>query len=435
MGALGDLLADGIPQNVGQQMHDDMAALFPIPRSITGPGVRTTLDQVADRLPLTRHEVPSGTQVYDWTVPHEWSVRDAFIATPEGRRIVDFQQLNLHLVAYSRPVDATMTLAELQPHLHSLPEQPELVPFRNTYYSDSWGFCLSHSVRQQMPDDVSYRVVVDTSLEPGSLTYGECVLPGQVEDEVLLSTHVCHPSMANDNLTGIVLQTALGQILSRVDRRLTYRLVFVPGTIGSLVWLSRNEERLTHIKHGLVLTGLGGPGPLVYKRSRHGRRVVDRAAQLVVGPVGELRDFSPWGYDERQYNSPGFDLPVGRLSRTPHGEYPEYHTSGDNLSLVTPGALESALTAVVEILRLLESEATYLSQSPYGEPSLGKRGLYPSIGGQHAQDSVMAMLWMLNQSDGAHSLLDVAERSGVDVRLLCDAASCLLDAGLLATEE
>jgi aminopeptidase-like protein len=324
-----------------------------------------------------------------------------------------------------------MTYAELEPHLHTLPEQPELVPFRNAYYSDAWGFCLSHNALQTMREDAEYRVVIDTSLEPGSLSYAECVLPGEVQQEVLLSTHICHPSLANDNLTGIVVMTQLGQILASVERRLTYRLVFLPGTIGSLVWLHRNEQQLSRIRHGLVLTGLGGPGALVYKRSRHGRRAVDRAAALVVGGQGTVRDFSPWGYDERQYNSPGFDLPVGRLTRTPHGEYPEYHTSGDNLSLISPQALTEALSAVVQILDVLESDLTYVNESPKGEPALGKRGLYPSIGGQHAQERVMAMLWMLNQSDGQHSLLDIAERSGVAAPVLHHAATNLCNVGLL----
>lgn len=408
-----------------------MQALWPIPRSLTGPGVRQSLDLISQRLPLTLHEVPSGTEVYDWTVPLEWTVRDAYIEAPDGTRVVDFARSNLHVLAYSTPVDTTLTLAELAPHLHSLPEQPDLVPFRNAYYSPTWGFCLSHEARQRMRDDVSYRVVVDTSLESGSLTYAECVLPGRVKDEVLLSTHICHPSLANDNLTGMVLMAQIGDVLAQVDRHLTYRLVFVPGTIGSLVWLSRNEHRLSSIKHGLVLTGLGGPGPLVYKRSRHGARVIDRAAEIVVMPDGEVRDFSPWGYDERQYNSPGFDLPVGRLTRTPHGEYPEYHTSGDNLDLIDPTAMADALDAVLAILDVVENDCTYINQSPKGEPALGKRGLYPAIGGQHAHDHVVAMLWVLNQSDGQHSLLDIAERSGIDFRALRDAASSLCSAGLL----
>ena len=412
-------------------MLADMATLFPIPRSLTGPGVRQTLDMVGERLPLTRHEVPSGTPVYDWTVPREWTVREAYIEAPDGTRVVDFAVSNLHLVAYSIPVDERMTLSQLAPHLHSLPAQPDLVPFRNAYYSDTWGFCLSHNTLREMREDVEYRVVVDTSLEPGSLTYAECVLAGQVEDEVLLSTHVCHPSLANDNLTGIVALAYLGQILAGVEHRLSYRLVFVPGTIGSLTWLSRNEHQLDRIKHGLVLTGLGGPGGMVYKRSRHGRRAVDRAAALVLGDEGDVRDFSPWGYDERQYNSPGFDLPVGRLTRTPHGEYPEYHTSGDNLSLISPRAMTDSLATLMEIITLLENDLSYVNQSPKGEPSLGKRGLYPSIGGQHAQDQVMAMLWMLNLSDGDRSFLDIAERSGVEISLLRHAVASLTAVGLL----
>ena len=416
----------------GEAMYAAVERLYPICRSITGDGVRATLDILAESLPIERRGVQSGTQAFDWTVPDEWNVRDAYIADRQGRRVVDFRRHTLHLVSYSVPVRATMTLDELRPHLHTLADRPDWIPYRTTYYHRNWGFCLADEQLRSM-DEGPYEVVIDSTLEPGELTYGELVLPGESAEEVVISAHVCHPSLANDNLSGIAVAMEVARSLRACSaRRFTYRFLFAPGTIGSLTWLSRNADVLSRIRHGLVLTGLGGPGPLVYKRSRRGERDVDRAAAHVVARRGgEIRSYSPYGYDERQFNAIGFDLPFGRLSRTPHGEYPEYHTSADDLSFVKPSELAESYLAVLEILDVLENDEAYRNLSPYGEPQLGRRGLYPSTGGKPATDMVMAMLWVLAYSDGSTSLLDIASIAGSDFAGLRGAASALLAAGLL----
>jgi aminopeptidase-like protein len=416
---------------VGDSMHAFMRELFPICRSITGDGVRDTLEAVGRRIPLELHEVPSGTEVLDWTVPEEWNIRDAYIAK-DGRRVVDFQKSNLHVVSYSEPVRASVPLAELRPHLQALPEHPEWIPYRTSYYSRTWGFCLA---QQQLDglEEGDYEVVIDSTLEPGSLTYGECFLQGEREDEVLLTTHVCHPSLANDNLSGIALLTEIGARLQDAPRSLSYRLLFIPGTIGSITWLARNESGVSRIMAGLVLACLGDAAPLTYKRSRRGDALVDRAAAYVLGrgPDGEVVDFVPWGWDERQFNSPGFDLPVGSLSRSREGEYEEYHSSADDLELVRPDSLENASQAVLEILDVLETDRSYVNLAPKGEPQLGRRGLYPRMGGPDAEDEQLAMLWVLNQSDGRNSLLDIAHRSGIPFGAISAATSRLREAGLL----
>jgi aminopeptidase-like protein len=421
------------PTGVGESMHAFMRELFPICRSITGEGVRETLAAVGRRIPLEMHEVPTGTSVLDWTVPDEWNIRDAYIAK-DGRRIVDFRESNLHVVSYSEPVEVVMPLAELRPHLHTLPEHPEWVPYRTSYYSRAWGFCLSQRQLDGL-ENGDYEVAVDSTLEPGSLTYGECFLPGEREDEVLLTTHVCHPSLANDNLSGIALLTELGARLQAVPRSLSYRLLFIPGTIGSITWLARNEGHVSKIAAGLVLACVGDGAPLTYKRSRRGNALIDRAAAYVLERGDEearIIDFVPWGWDERQFNSPGFDLPVGALSRSREGEYQEYHSSADNLDLVRPEPLEKALEAVLTIIELLESDRRYVNLAPKGEPQLGRRDLYPQVGGPAAEQEQLAMLWVLNQSDGRQSLLDVAERSGLQFTAISAAATRLREAGLLA---
>ncbi len=418
------------------RMRARMEALYPICRSITGDGVRRTLDVIgealAPELTLARVGVPSGTTAYDWTVNDEWNVRDAWIADATGRRVVDFGEHNLHLVSYSVPVRARMSMDELRPHLHTLPEHPDWIPYRTTYYSRTWGFCLTQRQLDAMGEG-PYDVVVDTTLEPGELTYGELVIPGETAEEVLFTSHVCHPSLANDNLSGIVVALELARELAALpQRRFSYRFLFAPGTIGSITWLSRNRAQLDRIRHGLVLTGLGGPGALVYKRTRRGERTIDRAASHVVSRRGgEVRDYSPYGYDERQFNAIGFDLPVGRLSRTPHGEFPEYHTSADDLGFVKDEELLDAHAALMRIVEILEHDAAYLNLSPHGEPQLGKRGLYPTTGGKSASDAVMAMLWTLGYSDGRATLLDIADRADLDFAQVCRAASDLAGAGLL----
>ena len=325
-----------------------------------------------------------------------------------------------------------MTLTELRPHLHTLPDNPDWIPYRTTYYHRTWGFCLTQRQLDAM-DEGPYEVVVDTSLEPGELTWGELVIPGESADEVLVSAHVCHPSLANDNLSGITVATELAATLAAGPRRrLTYRFLFAPGTIGSITWLSENPGTIASVKHGLVLTGLGGGGPLVYKRTRRGDRHIDRAAaHVVTRHDGEVRDYSPYGYDERQYNALGFDLAVGRLSRTPHGEYPEYHTSADDLAFVGDDELVASYDAALAIFDVLERDRACLNLSPHGEPQLGKRGLYPTTGGRAASDAVMAMLWILACSDGRTSLLDIAERADLAFALMDAAARDLTAGGLL----
>jgi len=409
--------------------------MYPICRSITGNGVRQTFDLIAERIALARIEVPSGAPVFDWEVPREWNVRDAYIADAAGRRLVDFRAHNLHLVNYSAPVDRTMTLEELQPHLHSLPDRPDWIPYRTTYYRENWGFCLRHRDRETLGPG-PFRVVVDSTLSQGSLSLGEAVIEGSTRDEAIVYTHTCHPSLANDNLTGIAVAVALARALAAERPRLTWRFVFGPGTIGSLAWLSRNEARLPELRAGLTIGLLGDPGPLRYKRSRRGDTVTDRAAAQVLGapPFGAaLGDFEPYGYDERQFCSPGFDLPVGRITRSPNGSYPEYHTSADDLSLIRESSLAESIRAVAAMIAALDANRRILNLSPKGEPRLGKRGLYGSVGGAGPGEFEHALLWVLSLGDGSHDLLAMAERSGLALDILDRAAEALEKAGLART--
>lgn len=431
--------ADVADENLGREILAVIEELYPICRSITGDGVRQTLAIVGRQIPLERHEVPSGTRVLDWTVPDEWNVRDAWVNNRAGERVIDFRRSNLHLLNYSEPVaPRRVSRAELLEHLHTLPEHPDWIPYRTSYYRPAWGFCLAQRTLEGMTDG-SYEVCVDTTLAPGALTYGECILPGDGRDEVFFSCHCCHPSLANDNLSGIAVATALARYVAELPRRrYTYRFLFIPGTIGAITWLARHEEDARRIRHGLVLSGLGDGGPLTYKRSRVGQAPIDRAAALVLAgrtPPGRLLDFSPYGYDERQYGSPGFDLPVGRLGRTPHGEYPEYHTSADDLSFVRPDRLADSLEALVEIVHVLEHDGRYLNRYPKGEPQLGRRGLYRQTGGApRLPQYETAVLWVLNQSDGRHSLLDIAARAGLPFAAVRQAAQALEEAGLVTPE-
>ncbi len=408
--------------------------LFPLYRSVTGAGLRETLRRVSRVVPLQLHEVPSGTPVFDWSVPKEWAFRSARLTGPDGQVIADAERCNLELVSYSVPLAVRLSLDELQPHLFSLPDQPDLIPYRTSFYEQSWGFCLPHAKRQALRAGL-YDVQIDTSLFNGSLTYGELVLPGASGDEVLISTHCCHPSLANDNLSGIALTAQLGKLMAGLALRYTYRFLFAPGTIGSITWLATNREKTARIRHGLVVAGVGNPGPVHYKRSRSGSSVIDRAAVHVLARAGApyvIRDFIPYGYDERQYCSPGFDLPVGSLTRTPFGEYPQYHTSADDPSFVDPGLLAESLRRCLEILEVLEGDQVLRNTSPFCEPQLGKRDLLGGIGGVGSLGaSQMAMLWVLNLSDGQSSLLGVAERSGHSFQEIRIAAEALEAAGLL----
>jgi aminopeptidase-like protein len=422
-------------ESAGAAMHALVAQLYPVCRSITGNGVRQTLEILGKRLPLDVHEVPSGTPVFDWTVPPEWNIRDAYVKDRSGRRVIDFRESNLHVMSYSTPVRARMTLAELRPHLFTRPDCPEVIPYRTSYYKETWGFCLSDERLQQLPED-EYEVVIDSSLEPGSLTYGEYELRGASDDEVLVSCHTCHPSLANDNLSAIAVAAALAETLAaRPGRRYSYRFLFIPGTIGSITWLARNEARASRIKHGLILAGLGAGDGFTYKKSRRGDAEIDRVARHVLSHAGQpftVNEFSPYGYDERQFCSPGFNLPVGCLMKAPHGAYREYHTSADDLGFVTPTALADALKTCVRVVDVLEHNTRHVNLSPKCEPQLGRRGLYRSIGGEMDSASrELAMLWVLNLSDGGSTLLDIAERAGLPFQAIYSAAEALTTHGLL----
>jgi aminopeptidase-like protein len=426
------------PAEIGQDLYRLIAELYPICRSITGDGLRQTLALLQQHLPLELHEVPSGTQVFDWTVPKEWNIRDAYVKNSAGERIIDFRQSNLHVVNYSVPVRATMSLAELEPHLFSLPEYPGWIPYRTSYYKETWGFCLSHRQLQEWKasdHNGLYEVCIDSTLESGHLTYGECYLEGRRTDEILISCHACHPSLCNDNLSGVAVCTYLARHLQSVAREYSYRFLFIPGTIGAITWLALNRSQAQKIKHGLVVACVGDPGRPTYKKSRQGNAEIDRAVEHVLRHSGEdyaVLEFSPYGYDERQYCSPGFNLPVGNFSRTPWGRFPEYHTSADNLDLVRPAALADSLHKFLAIVSVLEKNQRYTNQNPYGEPQLGKRGLYTAIG-NHADSKSreLAMFWVLNLSDGEHSLLDIAERSGIDFATIEFTAGTLHEHGLL----
>lgn len=419
--------------SLGQELHRFAADLYPICRSITGNGIRETLAQIKSRIPLQTFEVPTGTQVFDWTVPKEWNIRDAYIADSGGKRVVDFQECNLHVMNYSVPVHETMPLSKLQPHLFTIPERPDWIPYLTTYYKEDWGFCLSH--RQMMGlEDGEYEVYIDSTLQDGHLTYGECYLGGRSSDEVLFSCHTCHPSLANDNLSGLTVATFLAKFLSGRDLRYSYRFVFIPGTIGAITWLARNREAAGRIRHGLVLTCLGDAGGFHYKKSRQGNADIDRAAAHVLrhsGESGEILEFSPYGYDQRQYCSPGFNLPIGCLMRSVGG-FPENHTSADNLDFIRPLPLAGSLFVCAAILDVLENNRWYRNESPYCEPQLGRRDLYRSTGSETSEEEIMARLWVLNLSDGMHSLLDIAERSGISFPIISEAADLLCQKGLLS---
>jgi aminopeptidase-like protein len=412
------------PETVGQELHGLVAELFPIQRSLTGDGVRETLALLAREVPLEVIETPTGTPIFDWTVPLEWNVRAAWIEGSDGERVLDLADSPLHVLGYSVPVDTVIPLAELREHVFTHADDPDLVPYRTSYWEEQWGFCMSRRRLDALPDG-DYRVRIDSTLEDGSLTSAELTIAGETEDEFLLSTYICHPALANDNLSGVVLLWALARTLREQPLRHTFRLLWGPGTLGPLCWLARNVERLDRVAHGLVVSCVGDRGPLRYKRSRRGAAGIDRAAAYVLGhePGSIVADWQPSGGDERQYCSPGFDLPVGTLSRTPHGLFPEYHSSADDLDLVTAESLGASFRAALEVIDVVERNGRYRNLSPYGEPQLGRRGLYQSV--PDGTNPEVAYLWLLNLSDGANDLLAIAERSGLPFETVRDAAATL----------
>lgn len=427
-----------LANQISHNLYQLVSELFPICRSITGNGFRETLKIIKQHIPLQIHEVPTGTQVFDWTVPKEWNIRGAYIKNAKGERIIDFQDSNLHVVNYSIPIHKTISFQELKPHLFTLPDHPDWIPYRTSYYKEDWGFCLSHNQYLQFQDE-DYEICIDSSLQPGHLTYGEYFIPGKCSDEVLISCHACHPSLGNDNLSGIAIATFLAKQICQLSPRYSYRFLFIPGTIGSITWLALNEAKVNQVKHGLVLTCLGDPGHLTYKKSRRGDAEIDKVVAYVLKNFAnqhEIIDFFPYGYDERQYCSPGFNLAVGCFMRSPHGTFPEYHTSADNLSFIQPEYLADSFYKCLLSIHTLDNNRAYLNQNPKCEPQLGKRGLYQMMGGQKDSGvNQMTLLWVLNLSDGDHTLLEIAERSTMDFDVIKNAADMLLAQGLLIEKE
>lgn len=421
--------------SLGAQMHDWARELTPLPRSITGDGLRASLAMLGEQIPLSLTEVPTGEQVFDWTIPDEWTFRGATIRDAAGRRLVDAAENALHLVGYSRPFRGRLSRAELESHVHVHPEEEDWIPYRTTYYRDDWGFCLSRRHWESLGEG-PFDVEIDADLQPGSLTYGECVLPGRSAEEVLISAHCCHPRLANDNLSGMVVATALAQLIQGLpERRYTYRFLFAPGTIGAIAWLARNRRSVDPIRAGLVLACLGGPGRLHYKSTFAGDAVIDQSTSAVLAetsPPGRLLPYEPFGYDERQFNSPGFRLPIGRLTRTPPGEFPEYHGSADDLSLVTPASLADSLAATWRIIQVLEHNRYFRNTSPCGEPRLGPRGIgrIPTSN-QDGDVEDRALMWLLALGDGRQTLLEAARRSETPITAILAAARRLAAGGLL----
>jgi len=420
--------------NTRQTMIEFIRELYPICRSITGAGVRETLNLINRHIPLQIHEVPTGTRVLDWEIPMEWNIRDAWVKDSSGKKIIDFRQLNLHILNYSIPINAKMTLAELKPHLFTIPEKSSLIPYRTSYYAENWGFCISHDQLISLSED-TYEVVIDADLSPGHLTYGELLIKGRSQEEMLISTHICHPSLCNDNLSGIAVCTWLARWLSQNTPHYSYRFLFIPGTIGAITWLARNETNLSRIKYGLVTSLLGINSVFTYKRSRSGNARIDHIVEQVLSKQTvqyNIINFIPYGYDERQFCSPGFNLPVGNLTRIPFGEYPEYHTSADNFDLISEKALNDSLELFYKVIQQIEADRCYVNLYPKGEPQLGKRGIYDHIGGRNDSKTLqLALLWILNYSDGHHSLTEISELSGIELTKVIEASEMLLEKRLI----
>ncbi len=420
--------------DIGAEMYAQAERMYPICRSITGNGVRETLAIIREHIQIDIHEVPSHTKVFDWTVPREWNIRDAYIKNEKGERIIDFKDSNLHVVNYSVPINKKLPLEELKAHLYTIPENPDWIPYRTSYYDDTWGFCLSHHQMQSLEDGI-YEVFIDSDHSDGNLSYGELLIKGETEEEILLSAHICHPSLANDNLSGIAVLTYFAKYLQSISHRYSYRFIFAPGTIGSITWLASNEDKIDRIKHGLVVSCLGDAGNPTYKCSRQSEAEINQVIEYVLENSGgeySIEKFSPYGYDERQYCSPGINLNVGLLERSKYGTFPEYHTSADNLDFIQPKYLQESLELIKNIISVLEANKTYINMQPKCEPQLGKRGLYSAIGGDlDKATKQLAMLWILNQSDGSKSLLDIGRVSSISFELLHQTALLLEEHDLI----
>ena len=444
-------------ENIGEKMYALMEELYPIARSITGQGVRKTLKILQNNFQLKIKEVSSGTNVFDWKIPQEWNVRDAYIMNNKNKKIVDYKRSNLHILQYSEKIKKKIKTSELKKHIFTLPDQPNNIPYVTSFYSKNWGFCMSHNEFLKLNDD-EYFVNIESNHKDGSLTYGEYLIKGEVNEEILISTYVCHPSLCNDNLSGPVLAATLAEYLSKQKLHYSIRFLFIPETIGAITWLALNENKIKNIVHGLVATCLGDSGISTYKKSRDGDNIIDKVVEEVLiesGKPYKIMDFWPSGSDERQFCSPAFNLPVGSLMRTPYDMFDEYHTSEDNLSFMNKDCLADSFSKYVSVIKKLEenydgfkprggkiknkknkkNDPVFKNLFPKCEPQLGKRGVYANIGGVKEQDSLKqkkAIQWILNLSDGKYSLHDIEKKSGLDYDLLCMVADLLKDKKLLS---
>ncbi len=421
-------------RKTGQEIYALIKKLYPICRSITGDGVRQTLNIIKEHIPLDIKEVATGTKVFDWTVPKEWNIRDAYIKDSRGRKVVDFKNSNLHVLGYSTPINRKVTLKELKNHLFTMQDNPDAIPYLTSYYKENWGFCLTGKQFKGLKEG-TYEVVIDSKLRNGHLTFGELYLKGRLKEEVLLSCYVCHPSLCNDNLSGVSLLTFIAKCLMNLNLNYSYRFLFIPETIGAITWLSLNEKKVSRIKYGLVATCVGDRGGLTYSKSRDGDALIDRIAEKALIDSRKphaIIDFNPAdGGDERQFCSPGLNLPVGSLMRTKYGSFPEYHSSADNLSFVAPEYLADSFQIYSDIIFIIENNAKYLNLISKGEPQLGKRGLYRMLGGKNISLNEAAIFWVLNLSDGHYSLLDIALRSGLSFAQIKKVSDTLADLKLL----
>ena len=438
--------------NMGGRMLKLMEDLYPICRSITGNGVRKTLQIISKEIPLEIHEIPTGTKMFDWKIPKEWNVNNAYIKKPNGEKIADFQKSNLHLVSYSIPIKKKIPFDELKKHIHTLPKKPDLIPYHTSYYDENWGFCMSHNEFEKLNDE-EYDVFIDSRLEEGTLTYGEFLIKGRSEEEIIITCYICHPSLCNDNLSGVSLVTFLAKKIQKLQNFYSIRFLFVPETIGAITWIASNEKKISQIKCGLVVTCVGTPSKFTYKKTKKGNSFLDNTVIDVLEKSNvafQIVDFFPYGSDERQFCSPGIDLNVGSIYRSDNKylEYPEYHSSGDNFSIISEKALDETFSIYYKIImdlvknsykekerdiesfKIKDKNLMYLNLFPKCEPQLAKRGLYRKIGGTTLDSDKqiiyqLAHLWVLNYSDGKHSLNDIAKLSKINLEMIKKSAAIL----------
>jgi len=416
-------------------MFDLIERLYPMCRSITGDGMRETLKIISEQIPIKIHEIPTGIKVFDWEVPKEWNITDAYIKNSKGKKIVDFKKSNLHVLNYSVPINKKMTLNELKQaygkHIFTLPKYPDWIPYVTSYYKENWGFCMTHNQYENLCED-TYEVFIDSELKNGHLTYGELLIEGSSKEEILVSTYICHPSLANDNLSGTVLSTFLAKYLINKDLKYSYRFLFIPETIGSITWLSINEIKIPSIKFGFVITCVGDSGNITLKKTKEGNTKLDKAAiKVLQDEINQnqykILDFAPMGSDERQYSSPGINIPIVSIMRSQYNKYPQYHTSADNLSIMNKKSLNEIFNIYIKVINVIENDKIYVNKYSKCEPQLGKRGVYTS-----SSEENLLFKWVLNMSDGKHSLLDIAIRSNISFYKIKKASDILYSKGLIS---